>query len=228
MGPLDLNPYEPADEPQAASVIALWAKAATPSIMNDETMTSDPQPLAPPAPAPPALAPPVPAPDLPLAQEAQPLPPAEATPPAPVAGEAAVSPTQEPARIGRFLRSELEAMRGKRGRKPAEYHLLFPDHQGQIPPSSSPKSAAPARRRAPAGPRVSSAVLGDHSIDELLAKAGTTGAKPAAYFILVKAAEHLAAAGAVHIPIQDDLARQVAEAPVRLRRMIQALLTTND
>jgi len=127
-------------------------------------------------------------------------------------------------RVGRFTRAELEALRGRRGRKPAEYYTLFPD-EGAAKPAKAPRAAAKSPGRRQALPRISSAILGEHSIDELLAKAGAKGAKPPAYGILVAAANHLVAAGAVEAPpIDDALARRVAEAPARARRLIEALL----
>lgn len=42
-----------------------------------------------------------------------------------------------PDRIGRFSRAELEAMRGKRGRKPAEYFELYPDLKREPTPRAA-------------------------------------------------------------------------------------------
>ena len=50
-----------------------------------------------------------------------------------------------PDRIGRFSRAELEAMRGKRGRKPAEYFELFPDLKRE----PAARAAAPAEGSTP-------------------------------------------------------------------------------
>lgn len=50
-----------------------------------------------------------------------------------------------PDRIGRFSRAELEAMRGKRGRKPAEYFELFPDLKRE----PAPRAAARVEESAP-------------------------------------------------------------------------------
>lgn len=186
-------------------------------MMDDTATTPTPEPVAP-ALAPEAVGP--------AATEA---PVAEATVgEAPIAEAPAVEPVAAPVvdgdRIGRFSRADLEALRGRRGRKPAEYYVLFPETSA-AKPAKAPRSAdKPAARRAPQ-PRISSAILGDHSIDALLAKAGTKGAKPPAYGILVAAAEHLVEAGAVAAPaIADPLARRVAEAPARVRRLVEALL----
>ena len=122
--------------------------------------------------------------------------------------------------LGRYTRAELEAMRGKRGRKPLEYYQVFPRET-----TAAPRSPGVGRRKSlSATPRVSSAILGDQSIDDLLAKAGSRGSKPPAYHILVAAAEHLVAAGAVEAPVQDALAARVIEAPPKVRAMIEALL----
>ena len=138
------------------------------------------------------------------------------------AAPSATTETADSERIGRFTRVELEALRGRRGRKPAEYYALFPEEGAAKPARATPPTAKGAPRRQP---RISSAILGNHSIDELLAKAGSKGAKPPAYGILVAAAEHLVAIGAVEAPpIGDALARRVAEAPARTRRLIEAVL----
>ena len=196
--------------------------------MTDET---SPTPtLASELPAPPATPAPV-APQEPvLAAEAPAEPTAivEATPTdaAPVPAAPVAAAPIEAERIGRFSRAELEAMKGKRGRKPAEFHALFPEGTAataKVSATAKASSPTPRRRAAPL-PKVSSAIIGDHSIDELLGKAGTTGSKPAAYHILIAAAEHLLAAGAVEAPITDDLARRVSEAPAKVRRMVEALL----
>jgi hypothetical protein len=45
------------------------------------------------------------------------------------------------AQIGRYQRSELEAMHGQRGRKPAEYFELFPKRERPSTRKRSPKTA---------------------------------------------------------------------------------------
>lgn len=139
--------------------------------------------------------------------------PTDSTTPAPVTSDE---------RIGRFTRAELEALQGRRGRKPAEFYQLFPDKA--VPA----KTATRTPRSSRVTPRVSSALLGDESIDDLLARAGSKGSKPAAYHILVAAAEHLLAADAVEAPIADPLARRVAEAPPKVRRLIEAILSSAE
>ena len=132
-------------------------------------------------------------------------------------------------RIGRFTRAELEAMRGKRGRKPAEYHQLFPPSAEAAAgkPAAAPKAAA--KRRAPRLAPVSSAVIGEHTIDELLEMIGSTGRKPVAYDILHQAAQVFADLGALTLPEPaaaevDPLAAQLAGATAQVRETIAALL----
>lgn len=135
-------------------------------------------------------------------------------------------------RIGRFTRAELEAMRGRRGRKPSEYHTLFPHEQGKTSAVSSPaKAASPAKahKRGPKIPAVSSVIIGEHTIDELLEMIGSTGRKPVAYTILQEAAQVFADLRAVTLPRardEDPLAMQLAAAPKHLRDTIALLLAT--
>lgn len=143
--------------------------------------------------------------------------------PAETAPEAAVE------RIGRFTRAELEAMRGKRGRKPAEFYQAFPDAAPAAKPAAekAPKAAKAARApRAPRAAQVSSAVLGEHTIDELLEMIGSTGKKPVAYGILRDSAQVFVDRGAVDLPAGagDPLAALLANAPARVREVVAELL----
>lgn len=52
-----------------------------------------------------------------------------------------ISPTSLPERIGRYLRADLEAMHGKRGRKPPEYFQVFPERQRAEVTAKAPKAA---------------------------------------------------------------------------------------
>lgn len=139
--------------------------------------------------------------------------------------------------IGRFTRVELEAMRGKRGRKPSEYHQLFPqEHRGGVVQSAKAGSAAHTLKslkpqklehRGPQAPAVSSAKLGRHTIDELLQMIGTRGAKPVAYTILQQAAQIFAERKALdlsRVMAPDPLAVRLAGAPKQLRVSIELLM----
>lgn len=137
---------------------------------------------------------------------------------------AATAPEAAVERIGRFTRAELEAMRGKRGRKPAEFHQAFPESA----PAARPPKAAKASRapRAAKAPQVSSAVLGEHTIDELLEMIGSTGKKPVAFGILRDSAQVFADRGALDLPAGtgDPLAALLANAPARVREVVAELL----
>lgn len=148
----------------------------------------------------------------------------------PVVEVAAVA-APEGERFGRFTRAELEAMRGRRGRKPSEYHTLFPQEQGAAQPAQTAKApsaaAAKPQRRGPKIPAVSSAIIGEHTIDELLAMIGSTGRKPVAFDILQQAAQVFADLRAIDLPPaldQDPLAVALADAPKQVRETIAALL----
>ena len=142
--------------------------------------------------------------------------------------EAAAVTVPEGERIGRFTRAELEAMRGRRGRKPSEYHTLFPQEQGAAKPAKAPSAvAAKPQRRGPKIPAVSSAIIGEHTIDELLAMIGSTGRKPVAFDILQQAAQVFADLRAIDLPPaldQDPLAVALADAPKQVRETVAALL----
>lgn len=142
--------------------------------------------------------------------------------------EAAAVTVPEGERIGRFTRAELEAMRGRRGRKPSEYHTLFPQEQGAAKPAKAPSAAAAKpQRRGPKIPAVSSAIIGEHTIDELLAMIGSTGRKPVAFDILQQAAQVFADLRAIDLPPaldQDPLAVALADAPKQVRETVAALL----
>ena len=132
-------------------------------------------------------------------------------------------------RIGRFTRTELEAMRGKRGRKPAEFYQAFPESAPTVKPAAekAPKAAkTPRSPRAAKAAQVSSAVLGEHTIDELLEMIGSTGKKPVAYGILRAAAQVFADRGALELPAGagDPLAALLANAPARVREVVAELL----
>ena len=159
-------------------------------------------------------------------------PPAEApiAPAVTPTAEAAASPvTPVPAALaastGRYSHAQLQAMVGKRGRKPPEFYVAFPRDENSVPAAkpSVKKTRAP---RAKALPAVSSAIIGDHTIDELLAMIGTTGRKPVAYDILQQAAQVFADAKAVDLPSApvDPLVSAFAAAPKGVREAITALL----
>ena len=130
-------------------------------------------------------------------------------------------------RIGRFTLAQLAAMQGRRGRKPPEFHQLFPKTAA---PTAEQKPARAtgrvARRLRPPAVRISSAMIGEHSIDELIEMVGATGKKPVAYDILRQAAQVFADRGALDLPkaARDPLARQVATAPARIRELITELI----
>lgn len=142
-------------------------------------------------------------------------------------------------RIGRFTRSELEAMRGKRGRKPPEYHQLFGAPVART--AKAPKAVrAKGGTRARAIPSVSTALLGEHSVDELLQMIGRHGRKPPAYGILQRAAQVFADQCELELPPApapavrpakagkpaktDPLAARLAAAPRKVRATVEALL----
>ncbi len=143
--------------------------------------------------------------------------------------------------IGRYTRSQLEALRGKRGRKPPEYFQLFPE-LAKAPAAAKPagkpgrKPAAAERRpRGERAPRVSSAIIGEHSIDELLSFAGAKGKKPAAFAILVAAGQVLLDRGALRVPAPAPavaavplpaLARTLLAAPPALQALVADLLAS--
>ena len=132
-------------------------------------------------------------------------------------------------RVGRYTHAELAAMQGKRGRKPPEFYQLFPKAAGSdVTTKSRPAKPAGevARRPRVAAVRISSALIGDHSIDELLDMVGLTGKKPVAYDILRQAAQVFADRGALDLPkaTHDPLAQQVATAPARIRELISDLV----
>lgn len=149
--------------------------------------------------------------------------PVAAVVPADVVPTAVVSDTA--GRIGRFSHAELTAMQGKRGRKPPEFYQLFPRADG-VAPSASATVKKPRAPRARTLPAVSSAIIGDHTIDDLLAMIGTTGRKPVAYDILQQAAQVFADAGEVELPVAavDPLLAAYAAAPKGVREAITALL----
>ncbi len=119
-------------------------------------------------------------------------------------------------------------MRGRRGRKPSEYHTLFPQEQKKI---TGTAGASPAKtyKRGPKIPAVSSVIIGEHTIDELLEMIGSTGRKPVAYTILQEAAQVFADLRAVSLPPErdeDPLTMQLVAAPKHLRETIALLLAT--
>jgi hypothetical protein len=128
--------------------------------------------------------------------------------------------------IGRYTQAELQAMVGKRGRKPPEYYQLFPS-TGSTSRTPGAKSTKP---RAKALPAVSSVIIGDHTIDQLLAMIGLTGRKPVAFEILQKVAQVFADAGAVELPkaSPDPLLSRFAAAPKPVREAIAALLAATS
>ena len=139
------------------------------------------------------------------------------------------APETASGRIGRFTLAELEAMRGKRGRKPAEFYQAFPDAAPAAKPDAerAPKAAkTPRAARAAKAIQISSAVLGEHTIDELLEMIGSTGKKPVAYGILRDSAQVFVDRGAVDLPAGagDSLAALLANAPARVRDVVAELL----
>jgi hypothetical protein len=135
-------------------------------------------------------------------------------------------------RIGRYLLSDLAAMRGRRGRKPPEFYTAFPDLAagGEAKPVAAKE---PGAAKAPREPKVrvarttqvSSAIIGDHTIDQLLAMIGTTGRKPVAYDILQAAAQVFADAGVLDLPAPTDpLVVALAEASPAVRELVGELL----
>lgn len=133
--------------------------------------------------------------------------------------------------IGRYTHAELQAMVGKRGRKPPEFHQLFPQTgaAAQIKKAKPAKAVKPRVARAKALPVVSSVIIGEHTIDELLAMIGTTGRKPVAFTILQQVAQVFVEAGAVELakpakaPL-DPLLTSFSAAPKAVREAITALL----
>ena len=132
----------------------------------------------------------------------------------------------EGARIGRYTHAQLSAMQGKRGRKPPEFYELFPRSDA---PAAKPTAAGKVqrKRRVAVEPQVSSAVLGEHTIDELLAMIGSTGKKPVAFGILHAVAEVFVAQGAVELPPPaDPLVAALLAAPPALRALVGDLLAS--
>jgi hypothetical protein len=142
----------------------------------------------------------------------------------PAPAETAPEATGE--RIERFTLAELEAMRGKRGRKPAEFYQAFPDAAPAAKPAAEKAPKAARTPRAAKAAQVSSAVLGEHTIDELLEMIGSTGKKPVAYGILRDSAQVFVDRGAVDLPAGagDPLAALLANAPARVREVVAELL----
>ena len=129
-------------------------------------------------------------------------------------------------RIGRFSRAQLEAMRGKRGRKPPEYFEVFPEARSSAKEPKTAKEPKARKARAERAPQVSSAILGEHTIDELLAMIGVTGKKPVAYGILRDAAQIFADRGVLDLAeseAADPLARRLSEATPRVRQLVEEL-----
>lgn len=131
------------------------------------------------------------------------------------------------ANVGRYRYADLQAMVGKRGRKPPEFYQAFP-RSTELVPSANPKAGIKKVRvpRTKALPAVSSAIIGEHTIDELLAMIGTTGRKPVAYEILQQSAQVFADAKAIDLPPTpvDPLLIAFAAAPKGVREAIIALL----
>jgi hypothetical protein len=143
--------------------------------------------------------------------------------------------TAKVARIGRYTHAELQAMVGRRGRKPPEFFELFPPAgpAARVRPGKPAKPAKPAKpgkTRVKALPAVSSVIIGDHTIDELLAMIGLTGRKPVAYDILQQVAQVFVDAGAVELPPApvDPLLSRFAAAPKPVREAITALLAATS
>lgn len=171
----------------------------------------------------------------PVASEPASIPPADPAPviaaepsATPVAGAAPEPTSPEPAKT-RYTVAQLEAFRGKRGRKPAEFHAMFPKdaaapNAAQAGPDGHQAikvKATPSSRRA-SQPNISSAILGDHTIDELLEKIGTKGSKPAAFNILQRAAQWFVDHDGLES--SDPLAEAVRTAPEKTRKLISVLL----
>ena len=132
-----------------------------------------------------------------------------------------------PANVGRYRYADLQAMVGKRGRKPPEFYETFP--RSTDPVTSAKPHTGVKKNRVPrnkALPAVSSAIIGEHTIDELLAMIGTTGRKPVAYEILQQSAQVFADAKAIDLPPKpvDPLVTAFAAAPKGVREAITALL----
>ena len=144
---------------------------------------------------------------------------------------APASGTAEAASDGRYTHAQLQAMVGKRGRKPPEFYQAFPrsdesafgSQSGSKPGSETKKPRAARTRSLPA---VSSAVIGEHTIDELLAMIGSTGRKPVAFDILQESAQVFVDAKAIDMPPApvDPLIADFAAAPKGVREAILALL----
>jgi len=135
-----------------------------------------------------------------------------------------------PARtIGRYSHADLLKMVGKRGRKPPEFYQVYPRDESTASATKPSANAGSKKARAPrakALPAVSSAVIGEHTIDELLAMIGTTGRKPVAFDILQQSAQVFADAKAIDLPSApvDPLITAFAAAPKGVREAITALL----
>ena len=144
---------------------------------------------------------------------------------APVEVVSAADAAGEP-RIGRYLVSDLAAMRGRRGRKPPEFYTAFPDlAAGSEAKPVTAKAPREPKVRVARTPQVSSAIIGDHTIDQLLAMIGTTGRKPVAYDILQTAAQVFADAGVLDLPAPTDpLVVALAEASPAVRELVGELL----
>ena len=189
---------EPLPDPHAAS--SFVAEAHAEPVKNDTHEQADTAHLAPAAIAPAALAP-------------------------------AALTTTEAASSGRYTHAQLQAMVGKRGRKPPEFYQAFPrsdestggSKSGSKSGSETKKPRAARTRNLPA---VSSAVIGEHTIDELLAMIGSTGRKPVAFDILQQSAQVFADAKAIDLPPApvDPLVADFAAAPKGVREAIVALL----
>ncbi len=143
-----------------------------------------------------------------------------------VTAEAGLAPARHGAQIGRYTHSQLAAMHGKRGRKPEEFYELFPRDPNAAAPAAPVGARKAKKTRSRSFVAVSSAVIGDHTIDELLEMIGTTGSKPVAYTILHQAAQVFADAGALQLaPVEvDPLLVSFAAAPKGIREAITALL----
>ena len=147
--------------------------------------------------------------------------------------DASAGSTATVAKIGRYTQAELQAMVGKRGRKPPEFFQLFPPASTAVrerPGKPAKLGKAPGKARGKALPAVSSVIIGDHSIDELLAMIGFTGRKPVAFDILQKVAQVFVDAGAVELPPApvDPWLSRFAAAPKPVREAITALLAATS
>lgn len=148
-------------------------------------------------------------------------------PPVALAALTAADSLGDYANVGRYRYADLQAMVGKRGRKPPEFYQAFPrsaESELSAKPHAGIKKVRAARTKAL--PAVSSAIIGDHTIDELLAMIGTTGRKPVAYEILQQSAQVFADAKAIDLPPTpvDPLVTAFAAAPKGVREAITALL----